>query len=178
MDFPSETITKIEAAQRQLRQAILLFFERGDIVAVHTLTCAALQVFSDIGKTKGLDSIIKNPPYVREDKKKEWFAQIHRAQNFFKHADKDPEETLEFHAAATPFFICGAIELQQQLFEGVDSATITFISWFRLAYPDLLIEGPEKDAYLKIHNKHGIDPDNFSCFLELYELSEVQRKAT
>jgi hypothetical protein len=38
---PFETVTKIEAAERQLRVAIRMFFERKDMIAVHTLACAA-----------------------------------------------------------------------------------------------------------------------------------------
>ena len=174
MNLPSQTITKIEAAQRQLQQAILLFFERRDIVAVHTLACAALQVFADVGRTKGLDSFIKNPPYIREEKKKEWISVMHRAQNFFKHADKDPDETLMFHAAATPLFIYDAMMLQVQLVGDADSACKTFITWFRLSSPDLLVEGPEKDAYVKVL-KQGTDPNDFAQFLKLHALLEAQR---
>ena len=41
---PLELVTKLEAAERQLRVAIRLFFERKDMIAVHTLTAAALEI--------------------------------------------------------------------------------------------------------------------------------------
>jgi len=38
-------MTKLEAAQRQLTTAIRMFFADGDPVAVHTLACAAREIY-------------------------------------------------------------------------------------------------------------------------------------
>ena len=43
-------LTRLEAAERQLRQAIRLFFGGGDEVSVHTLTGAACRVLRDLAK--------------------------------------------------------------------------------------------------------------------------------
>jgi hypothetical protein len=50
MDPGSVKVTKREAASRQLNQGIRLFFDRGDMLAVHTLTAAAFQLFADLGQ--------------------------------------------------------------------------------------------------------------------------------
>ena len=45
---PFEMVTRLEAAERQLRVAIRMFFERKDMIAVHTLAAAALQILDDL----------------------------------------------------------------------------------------------------------------------------------
>jgi hypothetical protein len=43
------TISKLDAAKRQLETVIRLYFSNGDPVAIHTLTGAAHTVVRDIG---------------------------------------------------------------------------------------------------------------------------------
>jgi hypothetical protein len=53
MERRPEIITKLDAARRQLRTAVTLFFQHGDEVAVHTLTAAAHQILIDLLKPQG-----------------------------------------------------------------------------------------------------------------------------
>src|SRR5712692_11716002 len=46
-------ITKLEAAHRQLTTAIRMFFADGDAVAVHTLACAAREIYERHGGKAG-----------------------------------------------------------------------------------------------------------------------------
>ena len=46
----TSTVTKLEAASRQLDTAIRLFFSGGDAVSIHTLAAAAFNVFADIAE--------------------------------------------------------------------------------------------------------------------------------
>ena len=52
-DAPFETVTKLEAAERQLRVAIRMFFECKDMIAVHALATAAQEIFSELAKKHG-----------------------------------------------------------------------------------------------------------------------------
>lgn len=83
-------LTKMHAAWRQLRQAIVLFLEDGDTISVHTLAAAAQQVLIDLGAKKGLVSMVKNQDSIRPEHRKFVAGLMNSAQNFFKHADKDP----------------------------------------------------------------------------------------
>ena len=87
-------LSKIEVAERQLREAIRLFAEGRDPVAVRTVAGAAHQVLSDLTKTRGFGSFIKDSPSLRPEKKSEWIGMVNSEQNFFKHADRDPEAVL------------------------------------------------------------------------------------
>ena len=45
---PVEKVPKLDAAKRQLRTGIILFFEDADTVSVHTLTSAAQELLRDL----------------------------------------------------------------------------------------------------------------------------------
>jgi hypothetical protein len=47
------TITKLEAANRQLCTAIRMFFADDDAVAVHTLACAAREIYEKHCRSAG-----------------------------------------------------------------------------------------------------------------------------
>lgn len=90
-------LTKAEVAARQLDTAIKLFFNAGDVVSVHTLAAASATVFADIleqtGETSWREQIVEEHSDLT---KSQVFNILRSAQNFFKHADLDPEESLEF----------------------------------------------------------------------------------
>ena len=47
------TIDKLQAAKGQLREAIRLWFNEGDPVAVHCLVCSAHQIIHDLNSQQG-----------------------------------------------------------------------------------------------------------------------------
>ncbi|MCR6665860.1 MAG: hypothetical protein NVV69_07615 [Methyloversatilis sp.] len=176
MKFPKVEVTKTDAACRQLREAIVLFFERRDLVAVHTLAAASLQVLSDVGKAKGVTTgMLKHGRYIRDDKKKIWFELINEAQNFFKHADKDPDGVLDFKPSSTPFYIIDAVLLEGQLRKELSPASNCFLLWFYVAYPDVLTEEPFK-AFSEATLEAGIRAEDFELFRDLISLSEKKAK--
>src|SRR5262249_22644432 len=95
------TITKLEAACRQLDTAINLFFSGGDPVSIHSLAASAFNVFADVSEQKSGQSWRMNLCEANHLSMKELKDVIHREWNFFKHADRDPEATLEFDESAT-----------------------------------------------------------------------------
>jgi hypothetical protein len=67
----SQTIDKLEAACRLLNTAIVLWFNNGDAVSIHTLACSAHHIVHDINYLKGgmdllYDSLIFKDEYRRE----------------------------------------------------------------------------------------------------------------
>src|SRR5438067_13371157 len=93
MDAEFQTVAKLEVAQRQLAQAIRLFFDSGDQVAIHTLASAAYQIFSDVCGKRGIPREIEDSAILDEmGVKKQVLEAMPRPQNFFKHADRDGDE--------------------------------------------------------------------------------------
>ena len=91
------SVTKLEAAKRQLNSAIRLLFAGEDAIAVHSLAVGAASLFSDLADHE--PDITSWREMMREDHDMT-AAQIkgvlNRSWNFFKHADRDPKEQLEF----------------------------------------------------------------------------------
>lgn len=159
-------VTKLESAARQLREAILMFFERRDPIAVHTLAAASNQVLVDVSRSKGHASLLKDSPFIRPEKRKEWLGHLNEAANFFKHADRDPDDVLQFYPAVTPFFILDSIQIYALLTKDFPHDQRAFIAWFNAAYSDLLLEGPIKQAVVELLTS-GLNPDDFAIFLKL-----------
>lgn len=104
-------ITKQAALTGQLRQAIILFFGKGDIVAIHTLAGAATQLAADLLDATGTFSLLplRRGTAFKEEvtKNKKMWREIRdslkRAEGFFKHADRDgeraPDAAFEYSAS-------------------------------------------------------------------------------
>ena len=108
---PSLTISKLDAAKRQLETAIRIYFYSGDPVSLHTLTAAAYNVVRDLNEKRGgAPMVIKERmfEFVRPECQKELREKINEAENFFKHADRDHSATLEFHPNSTELLIFDA----------------------------------------------------------------------
>ena len=134
------TVTKVDAAERQLRVAIRLFFEDRDPVAVHTLASAAAQVTADLMKASGRTSIVRSAAIVREERRKEVRATMAAPEYFFKHADRDPAEAIEFNPETTEFFIYASLAELQVLAGKIPREGQVFQMWFLLKYDDMLLE--------------------------------------
>jgi hypothetical protein len=90
------TITKLDAADRQIVGAVQLLFNGGDPVPVYALAAAAREVTTTVCEKRGLRSFIdaihdKHPDMKRH----EIIRWAHKHANFFKHADRDHDKVLE-----------------------------------------------------------------------------------
>ncbi len=98
--------TKIDVAERQLETAILLFFLDEDPVSVHTLTSASNDVLQDLCKHYHDKSVIDEwLDVIKAERKDEVRKMMRDPQNYFKHADKDPEGNFRFYYEATAVHI-------------------------------------------------------------------------
>src|SRR2546429_9251275 len=96
-------ITKLDAAERQLREATMLLFEGRDPIAIHTLASAASQVTADLLEAKGLKSILRSGGMIKAERRREVLKVMASPENFFKHAERDASKTLEVNPEFTPF---------------------------------------------------------------------------
>jgi hypothetical protein len=171
-------LNKEEVAVRQLDSAIRLLFQGGDVVSVHTLACAAANVLRDILKSQGNkgwhDAIIENHPGIEQEIRQV----LARAQNFFKHADRDAEEELDFDENSNDEIILVAtLEYGELLTLGAPSGrtTITipmsvFQLWYVAKNPTVLLESPgSPDIEIAIQAKR--------LFPSLEDMSRVEQLA-
>lgn len=67
---------------------------------------------------------------------------MNRAQNFFKHADRDRDDVLDFNPEVTAFCLFDCADMYQKLTGRNLREAAIFLVWFGLKYPDLLVPGP------------------------------------
>jgi hypothetical protein len=157
-----ESLTKLEVAKQQLQAGIWSLFHEQGAVAVHTVVAAAYQILDDLAYQQGLTTA-RHSPYIREGKQQRWCMALNHAQNFFKHADRDPDAILDFNPELSHVFLVHALDLYKQLtqvplfFEGR-----VYELWFHARYKDenLLEEGAFA-SLVALMLSHGFDPENF-----------------
>ena len=162
-----EEISKLDTAKRQLIVAIRMFFERKDLIAIHTLAAASQGILIDLAKTKDIKSLLIDCEIIRAEKRDEVNQMFREAQNFFKHADRDPESLFKYYPDITSFFLFDACQLYEKLINSKIPETKVFCGWFYIKYPDILMEGQIKDQLNKL--KKVIDINDFELALHAIE---------
>lgn len=160
----SEAITKLDAAKRQLNEAIRLFFERRDMVCVHTLAAAAGQILADLCGKKGLLIGIRDESIIRPERRKEWFQKLSEAENFFKHADRDPEAVHGFVPEVTEIILFDAVWALQRLCGKQTYEAGVYYSWVFLKYPNVFVDGDFKQQIRERCEALSLSWDDLDAF--------------
>jgi hypothetical protein len=148
--LPAEPpISPIEAAERQLKTAIVLFFKDGDAVSIHTLAMAACELVAKACKRRGIESLHSMFfERVKPEFRKEAANRMNEARNFFKHGSQDGKPLEGFADDRNDFVIFEACF-------GLDRLEISFRemrifnAWFVTMNPHLMIDGPEKNDLIE-----------------------------
>ncbi|MCX5818470.1 MAG: hypothetical protein NT047_00930 [Deltaproteobacteria bacterium] len=166
-------LSKLDAAKRQLEVAIKLYFNFDDPVSIHTLTAAAYNVLKDINKNRGNDPVyIKEwfPKHmIRQEKQKEFKILQNQAENFFKHAEKDPGAILFFRPSQTDFLLWETGSLYQRLTGEATPLIRLYRGWFIFHHIDYF-ELPDDDKN-KYEHMRDIFSDRGKYFNELLEVA-------
>ena len=140
-----------------------MFFERRDIIAVHTLAAASQGILIDLGKSRKISSILIDSEFILPEKRDEVNRKIREAQNYFKHADRDAEAQFNYCPDTTPLFLFDACLLYNQIAGYQFTEARCFCTWLFMKYPQLLVECELKD---NLRNLLGnIDINDFEFIL-------------
>lgn len=138
--MPKMTVSKLDAASAQVDTSIKLWFSDQDPISAHTLACSAYQIVHDINRQVGWEDLLYDSLVVKDEYRRMWVNTIKGPYNFFKHADKDMSETIQFDPDATEIFImftCKGLSLLKV--KPSDDRTI-FLTYTTLTKPDRLSE--------------------------------------
>jgi hypothetical protein len=131
-------VSKLDAARRQLETAILLYFNEADPVSVHTLAAASHEILKDLGlRTKSpmfLERTFEILPQALRDRIRQ---EVRRPQNFFKHADLDAEESIDFVPGMTEWTLLDAMAKYIELNGERTPMLRLYETWFATRYPEL-----------------------------------------
>jgi len=134
------TITKLEAAKRQLHMAIKLWFADADAVSVHTLACAAHQIVHDINSNRKGSDLLLDSALIKDEFRRDYVNEMRKAMNFFKHADNDPDTNglIEFPQAITALFILFSIIGIERFGEPIGETSVAFLLFYATQNPHLI----------------------------------------
>lgn len=160
-------ISKLEAAKRQLETTIRLYFNEADPVSIHTLTLAAHGILSDLNKQYGGNPMLVSDVRIKEKFKKEFRQKINEARNHFKHADRNPNEVIDFNPEVNEFFIYDACVKYKDLAGEDVSFFNIFSTWFIANNLKMFDFDSQPVGYLKIREISKSKSDYFSHMLSI-----------
>jgi hypothetical protein len=154
------TISKLDAARRQLETVIRLYFSNDDPVSIHTLSAAAYSVIRDINKKRGgTPMMVKDTfaEYIKPEHKKMVMDKVNAAENFFKHADRDHEDSLEFNPELSEILIVDACSKYTTL-TGEDPPLFKlYRGWYMANHQNIFILPEEQKELLKLNAPFAIN---------------------
>jgi hypothetical protein len=168
-------LTKIDVVKKHLETAIRLYFDYSDPISIHSLTCAAHGILSDLNKKDKRGPMIVSDILIADKYKKEWNYRLRRPQNFFKHADRDSIESIDFDPEITQYFIFDAVLKYHELAGEIPNYFAIFKSWFMAKNLEIFIMS-EKDKALtrKIASTYGENRKRF--FHDMLYITDIYKK--
>lgn len=160
-----QELDKLQVAERQLVEAIKLFFEGRDPVAIHTLVAAAHSVLRDLATQRNLEhrSIIHDNPKIEAEDRKVWIDHWNHPSNFFKHADRDADDDLIWDEKDNHHWILASVLLFLSVADRSFIAAIVYLGWITTKHPELR-EGLANNVVGEFCERHEIAADNFRWF--------------
>lgn len=153
-------LTKIDVAERQLNAAIRMFFHQVDPVAFHTVTAACHGVLYDLASSNGIKKSIKDSPLIKDHARRDFINAVNYPQNFFKHADRDPNTKMKFCPNGTQILLLDAVLLYVSLQAGLTLEMKVLLIWAQLRFPDVFQLASVEDSLSQIRNTTS-DPKLF-----------------
>ena len=145
-------ITKLDAARRQLRAAIRLWFADDDPVAIYALTYAAHEVVYTLSKRGGVGrGLVFDTPALKPDAQRRVIRGIKDWGNFLKHADKDPDGQIAFNPETTDLLLLATAHALRLLTAEVGAEEAAYVFWFAAKDPDAFdqLHNPEFHAIIR-----------------------------
>jgi len=120
---------------------------------MHTLAAAGYAVVRDINKKRGGKLMPREGmfEYIKPEHRKRLHDKLMEAENFFKHADRDHDATLDFNPDLTDLFIMDACYRYAELTGEMPPLFQIYSGWMMMAYQELFVHPKDKQqeiAYL------------------------------
>ncbi len=153
-------VSKLDAARRQLRAAIELWFTDGDPVAIHTLTFAAYEILHALSKKRDPNrpKLLFDSDLIMDDKRSQANTLLKRNAYFFKHADRDGDSVIEFNPEANEWLMVFASRARSYCGELPSEEESCFMWWMQVHHPHMLTEEGQKELanLVPVEHQDGI----------------------
>jgi hypothetical protein len=161
-------VSKLDAIRRQLLTAVELYFTDGDYVSIHALAAAAYDVCKDILiNANGSTGMLLQFEHEEDPKrKKEIRDHVRSIQNFFKHADNDPDinSVISYSPAITELLLyeCCAHFYRHDP-RGFQLCAM-YVAWYCAWHPEFRVVHKDQTGFTK-----------FEVVVKNYAVEEKQR---
>jgi hypothetical protein len=150
---PKLKLSKLDCARRQLEMAIELYFMERDPVSIHTLAGAVYQLLADINRHRGGKPLFSEVEALKgvvvPGKEKEVAQLFKKAENFFKHADRDPEGVIDFSPEINEMLLWETSAKYYELTSETTPPMGAIKIWFAARHSNLFTEGAFKEERFK-----------------------------
>ena len=111
------TVTKLDAARRQLDTAIELSFTDGDPISIHVLAYSSYEIVHRLFRRAGFkDDLVFDTALLPEDHRGTWNKMIKEAPNFFKHCNRgEANETISFFPGYADLFMITSLHALKRI---------------------------------------------------------------
>ena len=161
-------ISQVDAACRQINEAVWLFFGERDSVAVHTLAAAAHGIVRDLLQREKKGSLLKDSPVIRKEKLEEWRNALNSYQNFFKHARRPYPTEIEYNPEVAVWLLFDAVTMYREITGETSHEATVFLAWFLAAFHGFLLDGASKNQVLQALPR-GFAPADFATLRKLLQ---------
>jgi hypothetical protein len=140
------TVSKLDAARRQLSTAINLWFGSDDSVSIHTLACAAYEIIHTVSKKRnpGRRDLLFDSLVVKDEYRGDFAVLMKEPANFFKHAKNDVDAVIEFKPILTELFFMYSILGLRLCGEHLNKSESAFLAWIHIHKTHLLTDSGRK----------------------------------
>lgn len=116
-----------------------MWFYEDDPVSTHSLAANALTVIEDVIKARRLDraGLLFDSPHITPQDRELFIRVFRQPGNFFKHADRDPEDKIAFSSDHTRIFLNFATHGWELLREPLSDELKTFQVWSIFNRPEI-----------------------------------------
>jgi hypothetical protein len=129
-------------------------------VSIHTLTMAAYQLIRDINAKRGGTGMLVQEQlleFLTEEGAKLFRQKFSEAENFFKHANRDPEAALDFNPGQTALMLADACTKYRELTGESLPLFGLYMTWFGVKVVPLDVI-PETDLGIVVRDKISPSP--------------------
>lgn len=131
-------ISKIDAAFNLTNQAIKMFFHKDDPISSHVVISAANEILTTLIKKQGLKTILGiNSLLIRPEAQKEYIAIRRKSYNFFKHANRDLSDFIDFNPNYNSYLLFENLNFLNKLEVKLTREMLFFKLWNILYNPDI-----------------------------------------
>jgi hypothetical protein len=166
----SIVVGKLDAARRQLETAIRLYFDYGEPVSIHTLCAAGYNIVRDVKRATSPDGPVETwmlkdmGQLLDTDEAREFLRHINHAENFFKHADRDPTAVCTFSPQQTEVLLLDAVRTFIALTGDRPPLFDLYSVWFIAQNPHVFMKQPEFAKVLGVTDLSAMGEDRRAFF--------------